>query len=122
MDQGTIRSTRSKPTDSSACSGRTSQNQMTAMLVLSTNTCCSSYAGGARYCSPQSPLMQRNAVVHQGKRIPMEGREQDFWTRGLQQLRAVAKREQRRPSSKVDGTRLRPTTGACRATGVDILA
>lgn len=50
--------------------------------------------------------MQRNRVVFQHAEVTIASSVQEFWTTGIRQLKAIAKRERRRPDRLEQGTRL----------------
>ncbi|EGZ14570.1 hypothetical protein PHYSODRAFT_505967, partial [Phytophthora sojae] len=50
--------------------------------------------------------IQRNRVTHQQGQVTQQGSKQEFWKTGLQQLRALARRERWHPHTKIQGTRL----------------
>ena len=50
--------------------------------------------------------IQRNRVTFQRAQVTIANSVNEFWTTSMRQLRAVAKRDSRRPDTKLDGTRL----------------
>ncbi|POM79428.1 LOW QUALITY PROTEIN: hypothetical protein PHPALM_2908 [Phytophthora palmivora] len=50
--------------------------------------------------------MQRNRVVFQKEKITLERSMNEFWTTGMRQIRALAKRLSREPEHQIRGTRL----------------